>query len=60
MTLPICVRHRDGWCARKDQIMEYSDNIKTLCGHFILMCWGIERRKPTCDECIKQLKTGAK
>ena len=53
---PLCVRHRKGWCAVKDQTLkpealEGIDNIETACGYFIVLAWGVKRRAPDCAEC---------
>ena len=54
--LVICVRHRDGWCATKRKpSMDYSDSIPTKCGHIVVYPWGIEKREPTCPECLEAL-----
>ena len=50
---PICVRHRDGWCIAKNQSsLDYNDNMQTKCGYVIWLPWQIDRRKPTCKDCI--------
>jgi len=53
-----CVQHRDGWCAVKDNTKPYEDdnNIPTECGHFVVLPFGIKKRKPTCSECKGKLK----
>ena len=53
-----CVRHRDGWCAcepnRKPK--ETENNIPTKCDHFVFGPMGIEKREPTCPDCLKVLR----
>jgi len=44
------------WCATYKRTTQYQDSIKTLCGHIILFTGGIERRQPTCKECLEKLK----
>ena len=51
-----CVRHRDGWCIRKDESKAARDAedftaVETLCDHWITLPGGMERRRPTCEEC---------
>ena len=49
----MCVRHRDGWCELIDQHnTAYRDMMETKCGHIVSLPWGIEKRKPTCLDCI--------
>lgn len=51
---PWCIKHKEGWCAVLDQAKKPEDNgttIQTLCAHFVLMPFGIERRVPTCVDC---------
>ena len=55
--MTICVQHSSGWCATyRRKSMEYNDHIKTLCGGITYYCLGIEKRKPTCTECLAILK----
>lgn len=56
--LPVCVQHRDGWCVRASHSEEYADNIRTRCGHVVVMAWGIERREPTCEDCLQIASRG--
>ena len=51
----ICVRHRDGWCATAKKTTSYADQIKTLCGHYVIYPWDIEKGEPDCPECLKRL-----
>ena len=53
---PVCVRHRDGWCATRKTTLAYADSIKTLCGWVVILPHGIERRLPDCPECKAKLK----
>jgi len=52
-----CVRHRDGWCACRQnrRYREETVNVPTLCDHFVVLHNGIEKRVPTCPECLKLL-----
>ena len=50
MKRPMCVRHRTGWCATRQEDLN-SDSIETVCGHYVVLPWGIERRHPNCKEC---------
>lgn len=55
---PVCVRHRDGWCAtyyKKVERAEGAFSVRTVCNHYVMLPWGVERRDPTCEECKKQL-----
>ena len=50
--LPICARHRDGWCELLNQRKpQYSDELLTKCGCVIVFPWAIKRHKATCEEC---------
>ena len=50
-----CVQSLDGWCGvqggRRPAMGE--NNVETRCGMWVAMPWGIERREPTCPDCIK-------
>jgi len=50
-TTPVCVEHRDGWCATRRNHTRYTDVVPTLCGSVVMLPWGIERREPKCPEC---------
>jgi hypothetical protein len=42
------------WCAIQRQANpppKYSDSLATLCGYWVTMTGGIERREPSCEEC---------
>ena len=58
--LPVCVRHRDGWCATRRKRLptdnEVTDAQPTLCKHYVVAPWGYEFRRPTCPECLAILK----
>lgn len=51
-----CVQHRDGWCACAGISLQYRDQVKTLCNHYIILPWAFDRRIPDCPECLKILK----
>ena len=52
----ICVQHRDGWCAtRRKKYLRYADRVPTLCGCVVTFPFGIERRKPDCEECLRKM-----
>lgn len=53
---PVCVRHREGWCATRKRTLSYGDLIKTACDHYVIGPFGIERRMPDCPECLEWLK----
>ena len=59
--LPWCIRHRDGWCAtdRKRAPKESEDSSRTVCKHYVILCWGWARRSPTCGECKSRLAAKA-
>jgi hypothetical protein len=52
---PICVRHRDGWCATYKKTEAYADSIKTVCGQSVQLPWDIARTLPDCPECMKRM-----
>ena len=50
----ICVQHRSGWCATSAQIRvpkHTATNVKTLCGYYVYLPFGIARRQPDCADC---------
>lgn len=54
----MCVRHRTGWCALRDQRRTaYRDSMETKCGYVVTLPWGIERREPDCADCKKAHNT---
>jgi hypothetical protein len=43
------------WCAAADQSEEPRDGesvVETACAHYVHLPVGIERREPTCPECL--------
>ena len=54
-----CVKHKDGWCAVKDgkKPDERETSVPVKCDHFVILPLGMERREPTCPECLKLLKS---
>ena len=51
-----CVQHIEGWCIRKDESKEARKAedftaTETLCERWITLPGGMERRRPTCEEC---------
>jgi len=48
-----CVRHRDGWCACKVNRNpgESAWSVETACNHFVMLPYGVAKRRPTCLEC---------
>jgi hypothetical protein len=53
---PVCVRSRDGWCATRLKHARYRDSIKTACGHFVILPFGVERRLPDCKQCLQAMR----
>jgi len=50
--------HRE-WCMTKSQPSgeaRYRDSIKTACGYYVHATGGLERRQPTCPECLAILQ----
>lgn len=50
-----CVEASDGvWCAAKDQERkpDASGSVPTSCAMFVVLPWGISKRKPTCVNCL--------
>ena len=47
----ISVRHRDGWCATRRSNTGYSDTVPTICGQYVTLPLGLERREPDCSGC---------
>ncbi len=66
MADPVCVqwaeRKDDGgidhtmWCATQRKTTRYSDAVKTSCGFVVSLPWGLERREPTCPECLDEIE----
>ncbi len=52
-----CVQHRDGWCATADGAAPADDatSVKTACGYFVTLPFGSKRRKPDCQDCLRDL-----
>ena len=70
---PWCARYREGkwnaesqqygWCIVKNQKNrpdESAVNLETLCGYWITFHIGLERREPTCPDCISKLRNAIK
>lgn len=57
---PVCVLHRDGWCAtRRGRLPRESDvpyNQRTLCGYYVYLPMRYEVRQPDCPDCLRKLK----
>jgi hypothetical protein len=53
----ITVQHKTAWCAAKHKkTIDYQDSVETMCGHFVILPWGISSaRPPTCPECLRAL-----
>jgi hypothetical protein len=50
-----CVQHRDGWCMTSRQARpprEGAGLIRTKCGCFVVLPWGLEKRRPDCKNCL--------
>jgi hypothetical protein len=49
-----CVKHRDGWCATKDnhEPAEGTCNVPTRCGYWVTLPGGYDQRQPDCPDCI--------
>lgn len=61
MTSVWCVKHNSGWCAA-DPNRAWDDarfNVRTKCGHFIVLPLGGQKGRPTCLECLKALELTA-
>ncbi len=54
--LPWCVLGKDGWCVAASQESPPESGQEgaafTLCGFFIHLNFGVERREPTCPDCV--------
>lgn len=48
------VRHRDGWCAIRDNRDhgQRATSVPTACGMFVTLPWGQEQRDPDCPTCV--------
>lgn len=58
-TKRLCVKSRgDRWCAVVDGLApkENASSVAVMCGHFIILPGGIERRAPNCPDCIAAIK----
>ena len=57
-----CIRHREGWCATATgkPSKDGSDNVATVCQHFVIMPGGCKVCKPDCPECLRILAKRAK
>ncbi len=52
-----CVRHREGWCAVANNQWPDDDlNTPTKCDHVIVLHYGIEKRLPTCPDCLRLIE----
>lgn len=53
-----CVKHRDGWCAVEpdEEPAEGSWSVPTVCGYYVTLPGGYDRREPDCDECLAALE----
>jgi hypothetical protein len=53
-----CVRHRDGWCACKVNRNpgESAWSVETACNQFVMLPYGVAKRRPTCPECAANTK----
>lgn len=49
-----CVKHKKGWCAVEGNKVppEGENNVKTRCGHNIVLPLGFEERQPDCEDCL--------
>lgn len=52
-----CAYHRDGWCAvaGNEEPAEGSYQVPTVCGWFVVLPGGFDRRVPDCPECLTAL-----
>lgn len=52
-----CVRHRDGWCATRGNYEpdEGVGSVPTVCGWFVNLPGGIDKRQPDCRDCLAAL-----
>ena len=59
MTDPVCVHHREGWCAtRRKKLPEGIPwSQATVCGYHVCGPRGYAIRQPTCQECLEKLET---
>lgn len=53
-----CVQSQDGWCAcQTDKEPEDGlNNVPTVCGYFVVLPWGFDKRIPTCPECLAKME----
>lgn len=51
-----CVRHRDGWCATVHPSKRYRDSVKTICGYWVTLPYGLKQRMPDCEECLALMR----
>lgn len=59
MTKRWCVKSKgERWCATTDGLepRQGTTSVPVACGHYVIMPGGIERRAPTCPDCIAALK----
>ena len=49
--------HAKQWCAVGDnrEPEEVEFNVHTTCNHYVILPLGIEKRQPTCGECLEKL-----
>ena len=53
-----CVKHNSGWCAAHPNRKwnEANFNVKTKCGHVVVLPIGRRKGRPTCLDCLQALK----
>jgi hypothetical protein len=49
-----CVKHQDGWCLVRGgkKPAANADQVPTLCEYVVILPGGVEKRDPTCAECL--------
>lgn len=58
-TKRLCVRSQgDRWCAVVDGLVPKEDasSVAVMCGHFIILPTGTDRRAPNCPDCVAAIK----
>jgi len=55
---------RIDWCVMKRRVRgvepKYRDSEVTLCGYFVVLPCGYERRAPTCADCVEKRGRGVR
>ena len=56
-----CILHKDGWCAHLVDLEPPAgmENVPTRCNHFVILPLGVEKRVPTCKDCLSVADSGS-